>query len=161
MSFCHRNSKRSLTASSRAAAITISVVVESDSSGTAMTSLRCRSPHYGISELQEINMLNRKPLIIAAVAAAHGRTAISSPAYAHDDALLGALVGRASAPRLATFGACRRRATPWGSIFANSRSYYEPGTTPRPRPCTGLRRSTMAPRPPTTRLRRSTIAPAG
>src|SRR5450756_2789031 len=39
-------------------------------------------------------MLKRKSLIIAAVAAATvGVTALSSQAYAHDDALLGALVG--------------------------------------------------------------------
>jgi hypothetical protein len=46
------------------------------------------------SELQEIDMLNRKPLIIAAVAAATvGVTALSSHAHANDDALLGAVVG--------------------------------------------------------------------
>ena len=39
-------------------------------------------------------MLNRKPLIIAAVVAATvGGTALSSQAYGHDDALLGAVVG--------------------------------------------------------------------
>jgi len=39
-------------------------------------------------------MLNRKPLIIAAVAAATlGVATLSSQAYAHDDALLGAIVG--------------------------------------------------------------------
>jgi hypothetical protein len=48
-------------------------------------------------------MLNRKPLIIAAVAAATvGVTTLSSQAYANNDALLGAIVG----------AGCRRRDWP-------------------------------------------------
>ena len=81
-------------------------------------------------------MLNRKPLIIAAVAAATvGVTTLSSQAYAHDDALLGALVGAGVGAAIGHNVHGRDGAVVGGaigaiagaSIAANSPSYYDSG----------------------------------
>ena len=81
-------------------------------------------------------MLNRKPLIIAAVVAATmGVTTLSSQAYAHDDALLGALVGAGVGAAIghnvhgrdgAVVGSAIG-AIAGASIAASSRSYYDNG----------------------------------
>ena len=81
-------------------------------------------------------MLNRKPLIIAAVAAATvGVTALSSQAYAHDDALLGAIVGAGVGAAIGHNVHGRDGAVVGGaigaiagaSIAARSQSYYDNG----------------------------------
>ena len=81
-------------------------------------------------------MFNRKPLIIAAVAAATvGVTALSSQAYAHDDPLLGALVGAGIGAAIghnvhgrdgAVVGSAIG-AIAGASIAASSASYYDTG----------------------------------
>jgi YMGG-like Gly-zipper len=81
-------------------------------------------------------MLNRRPLIIAAVAAATvGVTTLSSQAYAHDDALLGALVGAGIGAAIGHNVQGRDGAVVGGaigaiagaSIAASSSSYYDNG----------------------------------
>ena len=81
-------------------------------------------------------MLKRQPLTIAAVAAVTvGMTALSSQAYAHDDALLGALVGAGVGAAIGHNVHGRDGAVVGGtigaiagaSIAANSRSYYDSG----------------------------------
>jgi YmgG-like glycine-zipper protein len=88
------------------------------------------------SELQEIDMLNRKSLIIAAVAAATvGGTALSSQAHANDDALLGAVVGAGIGAAIGHNVHGRDGAVVGGaigaiagaSIAASSPSYYNTG----------------------------------
>jgi hypothetical protein len=88
------------------------------------------------SELQEIDMLNRKSLIIAAVAAMTvGGTALSTQAYANDDALLGAVVGAGIGAAIGHNVHGRDGAVVGGaigaiagaSIAANSPSYYNTG----------------------------------
>ena len=81
-------------------------------------------------------MLKRKPLIIAAMAAVSvGVTALSSQAYAHDDELLGALVGAGIGAAIghnvqgrdgAVVGSAIG-AIAGASIAANSPSYYDSG----------------------------------
>src|SRR5437764_77722 len=81
-------------------------------------------------------MFNKKPLIIAAVAATTvGVTALSSQAYAHDDALLGAIVGAGVGAAIGHGVHGRDGAVVGGaigaiagaSIAANSTSYYDSG----------------------------------
>ena len=81
-------------------------------------------------------MLNRKPLIIAALAAATvGVTTLSSQAYAHDDALLGAIVGAGVGAAIGHNVHGRDGAVVGGaigaiagaSIAARSPSYYDSG----------------------------------
>jgi len=81
-------------------------------------------------------MLNRKPLIIAAIAAASvGVTTLSTQAYANDDALLGAIVGAGVGAAIGHNVHGRDGAVVGGaigalagaSIAANSRSYYDSG----------------------------------
>ena len=81
-------------------------------------------------------MLKRKPLIIAAMAAVSvGVTALSSQAYAHDDELLGALVGAGIGAAIghnvqgrdgAVVGSAIG-AIAGASIAANSSSHYDGG----------------------------------
>ena len=88
-------------------------------------------------------MLNRKPLIIAAVAAATmGVTALSSSAYAHDDPLLGAIIGAGVGAAIGHNVHGRDGAAVGGaigaiagaSIAASSSSYYEDGYYAAPAP---------------------------
>jgi len=81
-------------------------------------------------------MLKRKPMIIGAVTAvAVGVAALSSQAYAHDDALLGALVGAGIGAAIGHNVQGRDGAVVGGalgaiagaSIAANSSSYYDRG----------------------------------
>jgi len=88
-------------------------------------------------------MLKRKPLIIAAVAAATvGVTALSSQAYARDDALLGAVVGAGIGAAIghnvhghdgAIVGGAIG-AIAGASIAANSPYYYDSGYYAAPAP---------------------------
>src|SRR5881275_2848036 len=115
-------------------------------------------------------MLKRKPLIIAAVTAVTvGVAALSSQAYAHDDALLGALVGAGVGAAIG-HNVHGRDGAVVGARSARLREQASPrirrpittrGTTSRRRPCTRLHRSTMAQRPRITSLRRSTIRARG
>jgi hypothetical protein len=86
-------------------------------------------------------MLKRKPMIIAAVAAATmGVAALSSQAHANDDAFLGAVVGAGIGAAIGHNVHGRDGALVGGaigaitgaSIAANSRSYYDSGYYPAP-----------------------------
>ena len=88
-------------------------------------------------------MFNKKPLIIAAVAATTvGVTALSSQAYAHDDALLGAIVGAGVGAAIGHGVHGRDGAVVGGAIgaiagariAANSTSYYDSGYYVAPAP---------------------------
>ena len=80
-------------------------------------------------------MLNIKPLIIAAIAATVGVAALSSQAYANDDALLGAVVGAGIGAAIGHNVQGRDGAVVGGalgaiagaSIAASSPSYYDGG----------------------------------
>jgi len=80
-------------------------------------------------------MLNRKPLIVAAIAATVGIATLSSQAYANDDALLGAIVGAGIGAAIGHNVHGRDGAVVGGaigaiagaSIAASSPSYYDTG----------------------------------
>jgi hypothetical protein len=90
-----------------------------------------RHPH-----LQEIDMLNRKSLIVATAAALTlGTAALTNPAQAHDNGLLGAVVGAGIGAAIGHNVHGRDGALVGGaigaiagaSIAANSSSYYDDG----------------------------------
>jgi hypothetical protein len=97
-------------------------------------SQRCRLYQYRF-RAQEIDMFNRKPLMIAAAAATFGVAALSTQAYANDDAVLGAVIGAGVGAAIghgvhghdgALVGSAIG-AIAGASIAANSSPYYDSG----------------------------------